>query len=106
MIDFQCPHCKADVQPGEDRQVQECGACGKDYMTVQMGWCFHNIPHPHDCSEHMREYGGVKLCGMCGTSNEVSTRARIAALRGAENEGNELAEGLASALDKTLDKPS
>lgn len=102
MIDFQCPRCEADVQPGGDRDVQTCPACGEDYMTVQFGWCFHNIPHPHDCSEHMKTYGSVTLCSMCGGSNEASTKARIEMLRRPENAGNDLAEGLASALEGTL----
>jgi hypothetical protein len=102
VIDDLCPNCKAVTPPGNDRDVQTCKACGKDYMTVQMGWCFHNIPHPHDCSEHMKTYGSVTLCSMCGTSNEASTRARIEMLRAPENKGNDLAEGLASALEGTL----
>lgn len=106
MVDETCPWCREHgAWSGKDRQVQTCGKCGKDYMTVQMGWCFHNIQHPHDCSEHMKTYGSVKLCSMCGTSNEASTRARIEALRGA-GDGNDLASGLASILERELPKPN
>ena len=81
MIDPRCPHCKEEDQLGSDREVFTCTHCGKQYMTCQFGWCFTNIEYPHDCSEHRKIHGA---CAMCGTSNEVSTKARIEALKRGE----------------------
>jgi hypothetical protein len=78
MMDFECPHCKGVAGPGDDREELTCPHCGKKYMGVQFGWCWHNVALPHDCSEH-KDHDGI--CGGCGTSNEASTKARIDALQ-------------------------